>query len=61
MDKIVHYSIRDMLTVESDIGVSIRITTKNFPVDEILEYDNAGEWTRDISNISKAYDAECCC
>ncbi|MBE6493533.1 MAG: hypothetical protein E7Z84_02850 [Methanosphaera stadtmanae] len=56
MDKIVHYSIKDMLTVESDISVSIRITTKNFPVDEILEYHNAGKWTKDISTISRVYN-----
>ncbi|MCD7782015.1 MAG: hypothetical protein LUG89_04920 [Methanosphaera sp.] len=55
MDKIVNYSIKDMLSNE-DIAVSIRITTIGYPVDEKLEYHNAGKWSEDISTISRVYN-----
>ena len=37
MDKIIHYSIIDMLSQNNEISVSIRITTKGFPVEEKYE------------------------
>ena len=36
MDKIVHYSINDKLSLDDVISVSIRITVKDFPVSEIF-------------------------
>lgn len=57
MDKIVHYSIKDKLSVDDVISVSIRITVKNFPVTEILEFHNEGKWSsNDISTISRMYN-----
>ncbi|WP_294967301.1 hypothetical protein [uncultured Methanosphaera sp.] len=56
MDKIIHYSIIDMLSQNNEISVSIRITTKGFPVEEKLEYHNAGKWSEDISTISRVYN-----
>lgn len=56
MDKIVHYSIKDKLSYDDVISVSIRITVKNFPVSEVLEYHNEGKWSKDISLISRTYN-----
>lgn len=56
MDKIVHYSIKDKLSIDEKISVSIRITVKNFPVNEILEYHNEGKWSQDISTITRIYN-----
>lgn len=56
MDKIVHYSIKDKLSAEDVISVSIRITVNDFPVSEILEYHNEGKWSKDISTITRTYN-----
>ncbi|HIJ15891.1 MAG TPA: hypothetical protein HA277_05780 [Methanosphaera sp.] len=56
VDKIVHYSIKDKLSNEDVISVSIRITVKNFPVSEVLEYHNEGKWSQDLSAISRTYN-----
>ena len=56
MDKIVHYSIKDKLSVDDVISVSVRITVKDFPVSEILEYHNGGKWSQDISSITRIYN-----
>ncbi len=56
MDKIVHYSIKDRLSLDNVISVSIRITVKNFPVSEVLEYHNEGKWSEDISTINRIYN-----
>ena len=56
MDKIVHYSINDKLSLDDVISVSIRITVKDFPVSEILEYHNEGKWSKDVSTITRTYN-----
>lgn len=56
MDKIVHYSIVDKLSSDDVISVSLRITVKDFPVSEILEYHNEGKWSQDISSITRTYN-----
>ncbi len=56
MDKIVHYSIIDKLSCDDILSVSIRITVRDFPVTEILEYHNEGKWSEDISNINRTYN-----
>ncbi len=54
VDKKITYSIKD--TLNDSIKVSIKITTIGFPVEEKLEYHNAGKWHEDISNISRVYN-----
>lgn len=56
VDKIVHYSIKDKLSVDETISLSVRITVKDFPVSEVLEYHNEGKWSKDISSISRTYN-----
>ena len=53
MDRIVHYSIRDILSVDDNLSIDLRITTIGFPVDETLEYQSSGKWFEDISTISR--------
>ena len=55
MDRIVHYSIRDILSVDDNLSIDLRITTIGFPVDETLEYQSSGKWFEDISTISRTY------
>ncbi len=56
MDKTIHYTINDKIEQSSDISISIRITTEDFPVIETLEYHNAGKWTDDINSLSRVYN-----
>ncbi len=56
MDKLVYYSIKDRMSVDSSISVSIKITVKDFPVVETLEYHNEGKWSEDVSAITRTYN-----
>ncbi len=56
MDKVVHYSISDMLSEGDGISISLRITTEDFPVVEKLEYHNAGKWIEDIDQLRRVYN-----
>ncbi|OED30775.1 hypothetical protein [Methanosphaera sp. WGK6] len=53
MDKIVYYSIEDMLSRSRNLSLSIRITTQGFPVNETVEYQNNNEWSEYINTINK--------
>lgn len=56
MDRIVHYSINDKLSKNSDLSVTIRITTIGFPVAETLEYQCSGKWSEDVTTIGRLYN-----